>query len=223
MVRKRQTVNFKKNAFETAAWEAQSVVVGIDEVGRGCLAGPLVTAAVVLPPYKISPMLKDSKLMTHQERVKAFNWIDKHCWYGTGIVHNRLIDKHNIWQATLIAMKKALIHALQACPHQPSAIVIDAMPLNLFDTAFYTIPVHHFPFGEKKSSSIAAASIVAKVKRDALMDMFDDIIPGYNWKDNKGYATKAHKTALSLHSHSLLHRLNYLNTESKDLGSGEIE
>ena len=159
----------KKNQFETDAWAQNRVVCGIDEVGRGCLAGPLVTAAVILPPHKLSPLLKDSKVLTEAERLKAFAWINKYCWYGVGIVHNRIVDKHNIWHATLIAMKRALLHALSACPQTPQAILIDAMPLELSDTSYNGIPVHYFPQGERKSSSIAAASIVAKVKRDAMM------------------------------------------------------
>src|SRR5579863_9600369 len=111
MSKNRQTVNIKKNSFELAAWNDQRFVIGVDEVGRGCLAGPLVAAAVILPLNKAHSMLKDSKIMTPIERLKAFKWIKKHCWYGIGIVHNRIIDKHNIWQATIIAMKKALIHA----------------------------------------------------------------------------------------------------------------
>src|SRR5437667_10726215 len=111
---------FNKNAFEIAAWNTQSVVVGIDEVGRGCLAGPVVAAAVILPVNKDSRHLKDSKLMTHEERLKAYTWIAKHCHIGVGIIHNRIVDQHNIWQATLIAMKKALVNLLAMSPHTPS-------------------------------------------------------------------------------------------------------
>jgi len=186
------------------------VVVGIDEVGRGCLAGPVVAAAVILPLHKDSRHLKDSKLMTHEKRLKAYNWISKRCHIGIGIVHNRIIDQHNIWQATLIAMKKALVHLLAVSPQKPSAILIDAMPLNLSDTSYKDIPVHYFPKGERKSSSIAAASIVAKVTRDKMMDLFDQIIPGYKLCENKGYATKAHRTAIKDTNHSIIHRMSFL-------------
>lgn len=211
MARKRQTVNFKKDQFEITAWQAQSVVVGIDEVGRGCLAGPLVTAAVILPQNKRSRLLKDSKLMTESERLQAYNWIIKHCWHGLGITHNRLIDQHNIWQATLIAMKKSLMQLLATYPHKnPSAILIDAMPLNLFDTHFKDIPVHHFPKGERKSSSIAAASIVAKVFRDQLMQHYEQLFPGYKLGQHKGYSTPAHKAAVREQGHSIIHRMSFL-------------
>ena len=193
-----------------AAWQDNLLVVGIDEVGRGCLAGPVVAAAAILPVNKASRMLKDSKIMTPQERQSAFAWITKHCWYGVGIAHHRLIDQHNIRQATLIAMKKALINVLESSQRRPAAILIDAMPLDLSDTAFHDIPVHHFSYGESKSSSIAAASIVAKVTRDAMMELFDAALPGYVWAENKGYGTAAHKIALRKQDRSILHRLSFL-------------
>lgn len=210
MVKIRQTGNIKKNSFEMAAWQDQAVVVGIDEVGRGCLAGPLVAAAVILPFNKINRNLKDSKIMTPEERELAFNWINKHCTYGVGIIHHRAIDKHNIYHATLIAMKRALLNVLQISSQVPSAIIIDAMPLDLFDTHFHDVPVYYFPKGESKSTSIAAASIVAKVTRDAMMDLYDGIIPGYILMNNKGYGTTAHKKAIKMHQHSIIHRKSFL-------------
>src|SRR5438445_6243524 len=211
MVKIRQTVNIKKNSFEMAAWQQERVVIGIDEVGRGCLAGPVVAAAVILPINKVSRMLKDSKLMTAQERQAAFIWIKKHCFYGVGIAHHRLIDRHNIRQATFIAMKRALLNVLEVSQLSPSAVLVDAMPLNLSDTAFFDIPVHHFNYGETKSSSIAAASIVAKVTRDAMMELFDAALPGYVWAENKGYGTAAHKVALQKYHYSIIHRVSFLN------------
>ena len=127
---------FNKNYFEEQAWAQNQVICGLDEVGRGCLAGPVVTAAVILKPGKQpSRLLKDSKLMTPEEREKAFKWIENNCWYSVGIVHHRIIDDRNVWHATLIAMKKALVHLLATAPQIPSKIITDAMPLNLFDTA----------------------------------------------------------------------------------------
>lgn len=201
---------FKKNSFEKHAWVEQNLVCGIDEVGRGCLAGPLVTAAVILPCNKTSPLLKDSKLLTEQERLKAYAWIIKRCWYGIGIVNNRIIDQHNIWHATLIAMKKALLHVLAICPKKPSTILVDAMPLKLFDTEYKNIPVHYFPQGERKSSSIAAASIVAKVKRDEMMKKLDCIFPQYHLGQHKGYSTKLHKETLATNNYLLIHRQSFL-------------
>ena len=126
-------------------------------------------------------------------------------------MHHRLIDKHNIYHATLIAMKKALLNVLEISHQQPSAVVIDAMPLDLADTHFHDLPVYYFPKGESKSSSIAAASIVAKVTRDAMMGLYDQAVPGYKWADNKGYRTPSHKGAVKLHQHSIIHRLRYLD------------
>ena len=210
MVKIRQTGNIKKNSFELAAWQDQAVVVGIDEVGRGCLAGPVVAAAVILPLNKAHRMLKDSKVMTSQEREAAFAWIKRHCDYGIGIVDHRTIDRHNIYQATLIAMKKALINVLEASFQWPSAVVVDAMPLDLCGTQFDDIPVYYFPKGETKSSSIAAASIVAKVTRDAMMKSYDCAIPGYALADNKGYGTAVHTVAIKTHHYSIIHRVSFL-------------
>ena len=202
---------FNKNYFEHQAWQAQELICGLDEVGRGCLAGPIVTAAVILPLGKTSTLLKDSKLMTPEEREKAFAWIDKHCWYNIGIVHHRTVDHNNVWHATLIAMKKALVHLLNQAPVTPSKIITDAMPLNLFDTAYNSIPVHYFPFGEKRSSTIAAASIVAKVKRDAMMRRLDPIFPGFALGTHKGYGTPAHKKVIrESQEHLIIHRDSFL-------------
>jgi ribonuclease HII len=207
----RQKKHFRKNHFEQLAWGQKQLICGLDEVGRGCLAGPVVTAAVILPLNKTSPLLKDSKLMTPEERLKAYHWIEKNCQYGVGIVHHRLIDRHNIWHATLIAMKRALLNLLSIAPERPSAIVIDAMPLQLFDTSYKDIPVYYFPFGERKSSSIAAASIVAKVCRDALMMRAEEAFPGFYLGQHKGYGTPLHKRIIIQSKTELvIHRKSFL-------------
>ena len=214
-----QKRSFKKNYFENAAWDEGSVVCGIDEVGRGCLAGPLVTAAVILPSRTRYRLLKDSKKLSESDRNKAYKWIIKNCRIGIGITHNRIIDHHNIWQATLIAMKKALIHVLAPFPaHTPSKILIDAMPLKIDDTSYKNIPIVHFPKGEEKSISIAAASIVAKVTRDRLMGDMDTLFPGYYLAEHKGYCTEKHQKAILAHGHSIIHRTSFLRKlyENKD-------
>ncbi len=204
------TPKLRKNIFEKAAWLEGRLVCGIDEVGRGCLAGPLVTAAVIIPVNKHMPLLKDSKILSPEEREKAARWITKHCWYGIGIVNNRLIDERNIWQATLVAMKRSLVQLLATSPHLPQAILVDAMPLNLLDTSYRDIPVYHFPKGETLSTSIAAASILAKVTRDAIMSNFDPVFPGYSFGQHKGYGTKIHRDALQKYQSSIIHRQSYL-------------
>lgn len=206
--KKRQSVNFTKNFFEISAWEQKSTVVGIDEVGRGCLAGPLVTAAVILP-FKTNRLLQDSKLMEAYERDEAYAWIIRNCAYQIGIVHNRIIDQHNIWQATLMAMKKALVNLMAQPIARPSAILVDAMPLTLTDTDFNGIPVYYFPKGERKSSSIAAASIVAKVTRDALMEKFATLFPGYDLEQHKGYGTKNHQNSIKTLGQTIIHRTSF--------------
>ncbi len=216
MVIVRQTGNIKKNSFEYDAWQNNALVVGIDEVGRGCLAGPVVAAAVILPINKANRILKDSKVMTLSERNTASRWIKKHCHYGIGVVHHRIIDQHNIWRATLIAMKKALLHVLEGVHTRPSVIITDAMPLNLSDTHFHDIPVYYFPKGESKSHSIAAASIIAKVTRDAMMELYDVAIPGYGLKENKGYGTPKHKKVVKEQHYSFIHRVHFVETILKN-------
>jgi ribonuclease HII len=161
--------------------------------------------------------------MTADERKAAFHWINKHCVYGIGIVHHRIIDKHNIYQATLIAMKKALINLLHISSQRPSVILTDAMPLDLFDTHFHEIPVYYFPKGESKSSSIAAASIVAKVTRDGMMDLYDLTIPGYTLITNKGYGTAVHKAAIKMHHHSIIHRKSFLTKLMRSESEVQLE
>lgn len=222
----RQKVNLSKNSHEFLAWANQGVVCGIDEVGRGCLAGPLVTCAVILHPNKTHRMLKDSKLMTEPERLKAARWIVKNSWFSYGIVHHRIIDQHNIWQATLIAMKRAVINLLAISPHKPQAILIDAMPLTLQGTSFDSIPVHHFNKGESLSSSIAAASILAKVKRDGMMTAMGPILPGYLLEQHKGYSTAIHQKAVLELQRSIIHRQSFLkklNTPHLNLSNAHEE
>lgn len=204
------SLSFRKNSFEKACWRKNQFVCGVDEVGRGCLAGPVVTAAVILPIGKAPRILRDSKLMTPEQRIKVYAWITKHCWYSYGITHHRIIDKVNIWHATLIAMKRAVIQLLSYFPIKPAHILVDAMPLNLSQTAYHTIQIDYFPFGESKSSSIAAASILAKVKRDAMMKHTEAIIPGYSLDQHKGYSTAKHKGALANIGHSIIHRTTYI-------------
>lgn len=211
---------FNKNYFEQAAWAQNQVICGLDEVGRGCLAGPVVTAAVILPIGKTHRLLKDSKLMLPEEREKAANWIKKNCWYATGIVHHRIVDDKNVYHATLVAMKKSLIHLMAITPVKPVQIITDCMPLNLFDTAYKDIPVHYFPFGERRSSSIAAASIMAKVTRDAIMRRMDIIFPGYSLGTHKGYSTPGHKKVIfEREKHLIIHRESFLNR----LSSPEVD
>ncbi len=200
----------KKNQYENALWELKKLVIGVDEVGRGCLAGPVVAGAVILPVNKTHPLLKDSKILSPKERQKAYVWIISHCYYQVGIIHHRLIDKHNIYQATMLGMKKALVNLMAQCKKPIGAIVIDAMPLKIVDTGIKNIPVYHFPKGETKSSSIAAASILAKVTRDRLMELYEPIFPGYHLAQHKGYATPIHRNSIHNHKETIIHRKTFI-------------
>jgi ribonuclease HII len=108
-------------------------------------------------------------------------------------------------------MKRAVIQAIAACPQRPSAILVDAMPLKLLFSGYQDIQVHHFPKAESKSSSVAAASIIAKVKRDALMKRLDVSFPGYHLGAHKGYATDTHCSAIRAQGASIIHRVSFLD------------
>lgn len=211
MVTKAFKERFNKNFFEQEAWKDNNLICGIDEVGRGCLAGPVVVAAVILFPNKISRHLRDSKIMTPDEREKAYRWIIKNSWYSIALTHHRAIDKHNIYYATLIAMKRSYMQLMAHAPKRPTSILIDAMPLKLDNSIHIDTDIYYFPFGESKSSSIAAASIIAKVTRDRLMaEHLEKIIPGYEFISHKGYSTPAHKRHIGSVGHSIIHRRNFL-------------
>lgn len=207
------------DSHEKELWKLDHFVCGIDEVGRGCLAGPVVAAAAILN-RKRSLLVRDSKLLNAQQLVDGYEWIIKNGWYGIGIVDNRHIDQHNIYQATLQAMNKALLNLLATCPHQPMRILIDAMPLSLAHSTYNHIPIHSFTQGERHSSSIAAASIVAKVTRDRIMNHLSNVFPGYDFDKHKGYGTKKHQEAIVTHGKSILHRETFLhgttNSESDE-------
>ncbi len=208
MVTIKRKPDFKRQQYEKEAWANAELVVGIDEVGRSCLAGPVVAAAAILQPHAQHKYLKDSKLLTPEEREIAYRWLLKKSTFGVGIMHHRIIDSRNIYQATLCAMKRALFQLLALIETPPSCILVDAMLLVIMPIY---IPVISFCFGERQSASIAAASIIAKVTRDALMSRMDGTIPGYVFSSNKGYGTKVHRTALLQEGRSVMHRLSFLN------------
>jgi ribonuclease HII len=205
---------FKKNFFEKDAWQNSCYVCGIDEVGRGCLAGPLVTSTVILPINTTSPLLKDSKILTEQEREKAFDWITKNCFYSVAITSHKQIDKINIYQATLVTMKKSLLQLLHSVPFEHQKIkyvLIDSMPLSLYPSSFYnSLEFKFFDKGETLSSSIAAASIVAKVTRDRLMVKINSIFPKFNFSEHKGYGTTDHVKVLNEQGQTIIHRNSFL-------------
>lgn len=164
------------------------LIAGVDEVGRGPLVGPVVTAAVILPVnYKLEG-LTDSKKLTPKKRDKFYDIIMKEAIsVSIGMKDNNVIDEVNIYEATKLAMMDA-INGLNV---KPEHVLIDAMPLDI------SIPHTSIIKGDAKSLSIAAASVIAKVTRDRMMDELDKKYPMYNFKKNKGYPTKEHIEAIN--------------------------
>ena len=177
------------------------LVSGIDEVGRGPLAGPVVAAAVILPRQIELPAVKDSKLLTATQREVCYKDILA-CTsaIGIGCIEPAEIDRVNILQATFMAM----IQAVEQLQNQPDFLLIDGP---------YTLPLSivqkGVPRGDRRSLSIAAASIVAKVHRDRLMCQYHALYPAYDFARNKGYGTARHLEALRCHGPCPLHRLSF--------------
>jgi len=125
-----------KSNLEREAWRNGVYVCGVDEVGRGCLAGPVVTCAVILYPKKVFSLLKDSKILTKDQRVRAAKWIKCNSWYAYGIVSHYEIDRYNIYQATILAMKRSIMHVFSQVDQCPKKILVDAMPLTFSSPIF---------------------------------------------------------------------------------------
>jgi ribonuclease HII len=210
ILRAKQVKSIRKNSFEKRYWTQGQLVCGIDEAGRGPLAGPVVAAAVILPIGTARRGIKDSKLMTPEEREKAFTWIINNAYYGIGMSSAATIDIHNIYYATLMAMQRAICQLYTIAPTRPAAMLVDAMPVTLQTTPYKDTPVHAFVYGESISISVAAASIIAKVVRDRIMVHAEGVLPGYNFMQHKGYATPAHWTAIQHNGASILHRMRFL-------------
>ena len=173
---------------------------GVDEVGRGPLIGPVVTACVVLPKGFILEGLNDSKQLSEKKRNEFYKYIKEHALAcEVGIIGPEIIDEVNIYEATKIAMKEA-IKNLNITPEH---VLIDAMKLEL------NIPSTSIIKGDAKSESIAAASIIAKVTRDHMLDEMDKEYPMYDLKNNKGYGTKKHLEALQTYGPCKYHRVTY--------------
>lgn len=176
-------------------------IAGLDEAGRGPLAGPVVAAAVVLPPDLLIPGLTDSKQVPEQARERLFDIIQEQAlFFGIGIADEQTIDEVNIYQATIIAMEQAL----RAMALQPDYLLLDAITLPRV-----SIPQKPLIKGDCRSHSIAAASILAKVTRDRLMLELHEKFPAYNFHRHKGYGTKEHLYLLRKHGPCAAHRKSY--------------
>ncbi len=176
-------------------------IAGIDEAGRGCLAGPVVAAAVILPRDWTFSEVNDSKQLTAAKREELFSHIQGQAVScGVGIISETVIDKVNILQATYLAMEQA-IDALDVTPQY---LLIDAVTLKNV-----SIPQRGIPKGDRLSISIAAASIVAKVTRDRLMIEYDKQHPDYGFARHKGYGTRQHLHAISTYGPCPIHRKTF--------------
>jgi ribonuclease HII len=192
-----------------ACQRAAPAIVGVDEVGRGCLAGPVVAAAVCLPAVALGSRLEDrlkklddSKVLTAAERLALAEVIRSTSSYAIGEASVEEIDALNIFQATLLAMRRALSE-LGAAP--PSVVLVDGNK-GIPGIACPQVPVVK---GDSLSASIAAAAILAKVHRDALMERLSEEFPVYRWHKNKGYGSQEHRDAIRRVGISPWHRRSF--------------
>jgi ribonuclease HII len=192
---------------QKAREEGFDLLVGIDEAGRGPLAGPVVAAAVCINEHHFSCRIDDSKKLTEKNRQDAFDEIVANCDFGVGIISEEQIDKHNILQATFMAMKAAILDLAMQVQLKPDKVCL------LIDGNQFTsdLPYAHRTIvgGDAQSLSIACASIIAKVTRDRLLVEYDKIFPQYGFAKHKGYPTKEHKKAIALHGLSPIHRRSF--------------
>ena len=180
--------------------EGITLIAGVDEVGRGPLIGPVVAAAVILPVNYFNKDIKDSKKLTSKKRDLLYDIIMKDAIsIGIGIVSESIIDEINIYEATKVAMK----NAIDDLKIKPEHILIDAMKLDLNISSTSIIK------GDAKSETIAAASIIAKVTRDRMLEKMDLEFPIYDLKNNKGYGTKKHLEALKKYGPCKYHRKSF--------------
>lgn len=176
-------------------------VAGIDEAGRGPLAGPVVAAAVILSPEAPVEGVNDSKKLTEQRRERLFELIMTRAFaVGVGQVDAATIDQINILQAT----RRAMLAAVQALSASPDLLLIDGIT-----TIASPLPQHTIKQGDSRSASIAAASIIAKVTRDRMMAAYDELYPAYGFLRHKGYGSAAHLAALRQHGPCPIHRMTF--------------
>jgi len=190
--------------FEKLLWaKGIPLVAGIDEAGRGPLAGPVVAAAVIVPAGFSCRGVNDSKQLTPESRERFFARLTRPgvlVSYALGIAEPAEIDRVNILQATYLAMKRAVLNLSV----QPEHLLIDGLPVPVFQ-----LPQTAIIDGDTKSLSIAAASIIAKVSRDRMMEKWNTEFPEYGFDENKGYATPAHIEKLQIHGPCPIHRRSF--------------
>lgn len=199
-----------------AYYKYKRLEAGCDEAGRGCYAGPVFAAAVVLPPDFHHPLLNDSKKVLPEVRNELRTYIrEKAVSYAVAMVCNREIDQINILQASF----KAMHQALEQLPKEPKIILVDG---NRF-RPYKTIPHQCIIKGDGLYASIAAASILAKTYRDDYMRSLHEQYPQYNWQSNKGYGTPDHRKAIEQHGLCEYHRMSFnINPVLPDLAATEM-
>lgn len=195
-----EAMKLYENKYRDAAF-----ICGIDEVGRGPLAGPVVAGAVILPKDSRILYLNDSKKLTEKRREELYEVIMQDAVsVGIGIVSPARIDETNILQATYEAMREA-VGKLSV---EPNVLLNDAVTIPMIPPHIVQVPIIK---GDAKSVSIAAASIVAKVTRDRLMVEYDEVLPGYGFASNKGYGSAEHITALKKYGPTPIHRRSFIH------------
>jgi ribonuclease HII len=185
-------------------------IAGIDEAGRGALAGPVVAACVLLDPENIPSGIDDSKRLTIKKRERLYKCITGAAvCTGIGVSGPKVVDRVNVYQATIQAMKQAV----SQMPVDPDFLLIDAV--KLYDISISSLSLIH---GDQRSVSIAAASIVAKVYRDRLMMEYEQQYPAYGFGKHKGYGTARHRDALKRCGPTTLHRFSFKPVREADAG-----
>jgi len=185
----------------------KDLIIGIDEAGRGPLAGPVVAAAVWLKTFSFQNRIDDSKKLNRRQRENAYLEIIDKSVFGVGMINERVIDRVNILAATRIAMKKAaeeLFTRIAQLSEKRIQFLVDG-PVKLD----FSLPMENIIRGDAKSLSIASASIIAKVTRDRVMDIYNKIFPQYGFNRHKGYPTAAHRTAIKKFGSSIIHRKSF--------------
>ena len=204
-------LSYERNYYE----EGAKLIAGVDEAGRGPLAGPLVIAAVIMPQEFFISGLNDSKQISASKRDKLYDEIlQKALSVSVNIVSISNIDELNIYRATQQGMAEVLLHL----DKQPDVALIDAMPVEAGEIK--TVSLVH---GDALSASIAAASIIAKVTRDRIMEKLDALYPAYKFANNKGYGSKDHMQAIDQDGVTEWHRRSYEPVKSLNLEAVKVQ
>jgi ribonuclease HII len=205
-------LNFEQDARQ----QGYQFIIGVDEAGRGPLAGPVVAAAIALKSWQFENKIADSKILTARQRELAFHEILDKAYVGVGIVNETVIDSLNILQSTFVAMTNAVRQLMvkmayglkEDIPSQSVCLLIDGQHFRSDMSYFFRTIVR----GDSLCMSIACASIVAKVIRDRILSVYDKIYPEYGFCQHKGYPTLQHREAIRQYGLSKIHRKSYICT-----------